>query len=219
MMRFSRYGGSPNIGVFASVNENLAFVAADADPEFIRALESALGVETVSTTVAGSFVVGSLLAMNSNGAVVSGLSEPGEIATIASKIPCTPLNGPNSAAGNNILVNDKAALVSEVLTDAEVKLIQDVLGVECVRGSIAGCNTVGTVCSVTNKGGVCHADASDDEVAMLNDLFKVEFQRTSVNHGIRYVGAGILSNSKGALVGDETTPIEMGRIEEGLALY
>jgi translation initiation factor 6 len=33
------------------------------------------------------------------------------------------------------------------------------------------------------------------------------------------VGAGIVANSKGALVGDETTPIEMGRIEDGLVLY
>lgn len=219
MMRFSRYGGNPNIGVFAAVNEDLAFIAADTDSEFVRAVESALGVETVLTTVAGSFVVGSLLVMNSNGAVVSGLSDQAEVDRIDAKIPCTLLQSANSAAGNNILVNDNAALVSEVYTEEEVAVIQDALGVECVRGSIAGCTTVGTICCVTNKGGVCSTDATDDEVEFLQDLFKVEFQRTSVNHGVRYVGAGILANSKGALVGDETTPIEMGRIEEGLALY
>lgn len=219
MMRFSRYGGNPNIGVFAAVNEDLAFIAADTDSEFVRAVESALGVETVLTTVAGSFVVGSLLVMNSNGALISGLSDQAEANRIDAKIPCHLMSGPNSAVGNNVLVNDRAALVSDFYSDDEVKVIQDALGVECVRGAIAGCSTVGTVCCVTNKGGVCHADATDEEVEFLNDLFKVEFQRTSVNHGTRVVGAGILANSKGALVGDETTPIEMGRIEEGLALY
>ena len=33
------------------------------------------------------------------------------------------------------------------------------------------------------------------------------------------VGAGLVANSKGAVVGDETTPIEMGKIEDGLLLY
>ena len=32
-------------------------------------------------------------------------------------------------------------------------------------------------------------------------------------------GSGVIANSKGALVGDATTPIEMGRIEDGLVLY
>ena len=100
-----------------------------------------------------------------------------------------------------------------------VKVISDGLGVECVRASIAGINTVGSICRATNIGCVCHADASDDEMQLIQDVLKVEPIRTTVNHGVRMVGAGILANSKGALIGDDTTPIEMGKIEEGLALY
>lgn len=66
---------------------------------------------------------------------------------------------------------------------------------------------------------MCHADASDEEVGLIGDVLKVEVNRTTVNHGSRVVGAGIIANSKGAVIGDETTPIEMGKIEEGLALY
>lgn len=54
---------------------------------------------------------------------------------------------------------------------------------------------------------------------LIMDVLKVEAIRSTVNHGARMVGAGILANSKGALIGDDTTPIEMGKIEEGLALY
>ena len=52
----------------------------------------------------------------------------------------------------------------------------------------------------------------------MREVLKVDVQRSTVNHGSKYIGAGILANSKGALVGDETTPIEMGRIEDGLSL-
>ena len=61
-MRLSRYGGNCNIGVYAAAGESLAIIAGDAEPSFVRDLETVLGVETVLTTVAGSFVVGSLTA-------------------------------------------------------------------------------------------------------------------------------------------------------------
>ena len=219
MMRLSRYGGNPNIGVFAVANESFAFVAGDAAPEFTRALESALDVKTIMTTVAGSFVVGSLVAMNSNGAVVSGLAEPRELETLGECLPCVALDDPLNAAGNNILVNDKGAIVNPCYDESVIRQISDALGVECVPSAIAGVNTVGSACKVTNKGCVCHADASDDDLALIQDILKIEAIRTTVNHGSRVVGAGIIANSKGAVVGDETTPIEMGKIEDGLVLY
>ena len=66
---------------------------------------------------------------------------------------------------------------------------------------------------------MCHADSTDEDMELIMDVLKVEAIRSTVNHGARMVGAGILANSKGALIGDDTTPIEMGKIEEGLALY
>ena len=218
-MRLSRYGGNPNIGVYAAANESIAFVAGDASPEFVKDLEEALGVKTTLTTVAGSFVVGSLLAMNSKGAVVSGLADGREIETISEFIPCFAIDDPLNAAGNNILANDSGALVNPNYSDEMVQFISDALQVEAVRATIAGFDTVGAVCKVTNKGGVCHAEASDEELQLIQDVLKVEATRTSVNHGSRILGAGILANTKGALVGDDTTPIEMGKIEDGLVLY
>jgi len=218
-MRFSRYAGNPNIGVFAVANESVSFIAGDADPLFVKDVEEALQVETHLTTVAGSFVVGSLVVMNSNGAVVSGLSDEKELAEIRKSLPVFALDDALNAAGNNILANDKGALVNPEYSDKVVKAISDALGVECVPASIAKVNTVGSVCKVTNTGCICHADASDEDLALIKDVLKVEAQKTSVNHGSRMVGAGVLANSKGALVGDITTPIEMGKIEDGLNLY
>ncbi len=220
MMRFSRHSGNPNIGVFAAVNESLAFTSADASPEFVRALEEALGVKTIKTTVAGAHVIGSLMAINSNCAVVSGLADSREVEVIEEHIPCFLLDDSLNAAGNNILVNDHGAIISPDYGHEMAKPLSDALGVEVVFSSIAGCNTVGSVCKATNKGCVCHMDTSDEEVDLIKDVLKVqEVVRTSVNHGSRMVGAGLVANSKGAVVGDETTPIEMGKIEDGLLLY
>jgi len=219
MMRLSRCGGTPNIGVHASVNEGLALVAANSAPGFVRDIETILGVETILTTVSGSFVIGSLVRMNSNGAVVSGMIETAELERIKERISVTVLPDKVNAAGNNILANDKGAIINPELSKGMEKRISDALGTEVVRSSVGGYNTVGSACVASNKGCLCCVSATEEDIALIRDVLKVEAKKGSVNHGSRHVGAGILCNSKGALVGDETTPIEMGKIEDGLVLY
>lgn len=215
-MRLSRVSGTPNIGVSAVASEGLAIITPDADAQFQTDLEEVLGVKVIRTPVAGSHVVGSLVALNSNGAVVSGLAEEPELALIRKELPVVLLPDKYNAAGNNVLVNDRGAIVSPDLDKRSVREIEDVLKVEVVKGTVAGCSTVGSLCRATNKGCVCTTDATDDDVQVIREVLGVDVQRTTVNHGSRYVGSGILANSKGALVGDGTTPIEMGRIEDGL---
>jgi translation initiation factor 6 len=219
MMRLSRCNGTPNIGVYASVNESLSLVAANSAPGFVHDIEAALGVETILTTVSGSFVVGSLVRMNSNGAVVSGLIESTELDRIKERINVTVLPGKVNAAGNNILANDKGAIINPELSVRSQKIIEEALGVETVRSAIGGYETVGSACVATNKGCLCNVNATAEDIALLTDVLGVEVKKGSVSHGSRHVGAGILSNSKGAVVGDESTPIEMGKIEDGLNLY
>ncbi|MDR1690777.1 MAG: translation initiation factor IF-6 [Candidatus Methanoplasma sp.] len=219
MMRLTRFGGTPNIGVYASANESLSLIAANSTPGFVRDTEAVLGVETILTTVSGSFVIGSLIRMNSNGAVVSGLIESTELDRIKDRINVTVLDDKVNAAGNNILANDKGAIINPELSRSTERKIADALGVEVVRSAIAGYGTVGSACVATNKGCLCNVDATEEDIKLLQDVLKVEAKKGSVNHGSKHVGAGILCNSKGALVGDETTPIEMGKIEDGLVLY
>ena len=219
-MRLSRTAGTFNIGVSAVANESLAFTSPDVDDQFLRDLEEALGVKPFKTTVGGSHVTGSLIAMNSNGAAVSGLAEEAELEIIRKQIPIVLLPDYINAAGNNILVNDRGAVVNPDFPDSILKQLEELFGVEVVRSAIAGCNTIGSLCKCNNKGCVCTIDATDDDVELLKEVLKVqEVQRTTVNHGSKYVGSGVIANSKGALVGDATTPIEMGRIEDGLVLY
>jgi len=218
-MVLSRFGGNPNIGVFSAACETVSFMSPDADPDYVRTVETALGVETCLTSVAGSFVVGSLVAMNSNGAVISGLADGIEVRTISKHLPVFLLRGVNNAAGNNILANDNGAAVNPDLDDTTIKGIERTLGVKCVRASVAGIKTVGAACRATNKGAVCHQDATDAEVAVIADILGVDVKRTTLNHGSKLLGPCLLANSKGAVVGDETTPIEMGRLEDALNLF
>jgi translation initiation factor 6 len=54
---------------------------------------------------------------------------------------------------------------------------------------------------------------------LLKSALHVPVMITTANYGAAQVGACIVANSHGAVVGARTTPIEIGRIEEGLGLY
>jgi len=42
---------------------------------------------------------------------------------------------------------------------------------------------------------------------------------TTANYGTAQIGACLVANSKGAVFGTRTTPIEIDRIQDGLGLY
>jgi translation initiation factor 6 len=216
MLRLSSYLGNPYIGVYCVANESLALVPFDAPEALVSDISEALGCEVMNATLASTNILGALAAMNSYGGIVSGMAPLAEMRPLRKKLPFKRIKDKLNACGNNILVNDNAALVNEELSDSAVKQIKEALQVEVVQGSIAGYNTVGSVCAVTNKGILCHPATSKEEMKMLSDLFKVPAAIGTLNYGAPVIGASLIANSKGAAVGFRSTPIELGRVEDAL---
>ena len=123
-----------------------------------------------------------------------------------------------NAAGNDILVNDNGALVHPDLMEKSLEDIKKTLGVPVYRGTIGSLKTVGMAAVVTNKGLLCHPKVSEEEKMLLKKIFNVDVMIGTVNHGSPVIGSGLVANSKGAIIGNLTTGIEMGRIEEALGL-
>ncbi|UCE81024.1 MAG: translation initiation factor IF-6 [Methanobacteriota archaeon] len=219
MLRLGDLNGNPHIGVYCAASEDIAIVAEPVERKFLEDLREVLRVEIALTTVAGSSVVGSLVALNSNGAVLSNLAEESEIDKMPPSLNIRFMPDRINAAGNNILVNDRAACVHPAASKGTVRMLEDVLDVEVQKRSIAGIDTVGSVCIVTSKGLLCHPQTGEDEVRALSDLFGVPATVATLNYGTPYLGACAVANSKGAYVGTRSTPIELGRVEDGLMLY
>jgi len=53
MERTITFAGDPNIGVFARVVGNIAIIPPDSTPEFRQAVQEALQVEVIETTIQG----------------------------------------------------------------------------------------------------------------------------------------------------------------------
>ncbi len=216
MMKLSSYYGSPYIGVYCVANESVSMVPPDAPEALIRDIREGMGVDVIRTMIAGTNILGAFVAMNSYGAVMTNMASSDETALMGEHLPVLRVKDRLNAYGNNILVNDNAALVNPELSKAAMKLIKDTLQVEVEQGTVAGHKTVGSVCVATNKGIVCHPSSTKEEMDLMRSLFKVPVSVGTLNYGAPVIGACLIANSKGAVIGFRSTPIELGRVEDAL---
>ncbi len=213
------FGGSPYLGVFVRANERAAIAPPSLSGALEREIERVLGVSTVRTTVDDSELVGALVAGNSHGFVVGDAVDAAERKAIESIARVTLVRHRLNAMGNNVLANDSGALVHAEFSNDVVAAIGRALGVPAERGTVAGLATVGMAGVATNKGAVLHPKATAGEAAKVEELLRVPVHRSSANFGVPVVGACLVANSRGVILGRPTTPVEIVHIQEGLALF
>ncbi len=221
MLRKYHVEGNSFIGIVATANESIAILPSiPAVESLIPMVKEVLGVEEViQTSVDGSYLVGAFVSMNSNGAVVYPLMNKNELKNITKVLPVAVLTDRYNAAGNNILVNDHGALVHPSFNDATIERISKTLDVPVRKGTVAGFNTVGSAAVVTNKAAICHPHTTEIEMDVMREILQVDVSLCTANYGSGLLGACMMANTKGAILGEESTPIEMGKVEEGLKLY
>lgn len=218
MLRKLDINGNPYIGVYCHANEEFAIVPPEFTKDMISQIEEGLDVEVVQTTMANSSIIGVLVCSNSYGMIVTNFAEDRELKVFKERLNILYIRDVLNAVGNNILANDKFAIIHPDIKKETIIEIEDTLGVEVLRGKIAGQKTVGAAGVVTNNGLLCHPHASKHELDLLTKRFKVNAAIGTANYGVPLVGACAIANTKGAIVGSTTTPIELGRIEEALGL-
>ncbi len=217
MLKRMNLTGSPNLGVYISVNDEVAIVPFNLSTEVEDIIKETLEVDTIKTSIAGCNLNGALAVGNSNGFVVSPYINEKELQTLEDAgLNVSLMPGKYTAVGNIIAANDHGAIIGPKVGEKAVKVIEDTLKVPVEISSIADSNIIGSSSLVTNKGFLVHRDASYEELDFVEEVFKVEGNIGTVCKGMPLVGACGIANSQGAIVGESTTGPEMARLEESL---
>ena len=212
------YGGSPYLGVYLRVGESCAIAPRSLDRSLERDLERLLGVRVVRTSVFDSEVVGAMVAANSRGVVVGDAVDDDERRGLEAVAPVSVVPNRRNAMGNNILTNDFGALVHPEFPDEVVSAIGQALAVRAERGTIGGLGTVGMAGVATNRGVVVHPKATEREASFVGEVLRVPVHRSTANFGVPVVGACLVANSRGLIVGRPTTPVEIVHLQDGLQI-
>jgi len=217
MLQLLDFNENPNLGVFCRANDDVVFLRKGLSKKVENIIVDALGAKIVELTIADASIIGSLLVFNSRGAVVTDFVDKESIKVIERQgFDVCVIDDRLNAAGNDILVSDKGALVHPDMKDESISNMEKVFGVPVYRGTIGSLKTVGMAAVVTNKGLLCHPKVTDEEKLALEKVFDVNVMIGTVNHGTPLIGSGLVANTRGAIIGNLTTGIEMGRIEEAL---
>lgn len=205
------YRGDTNVGFYATATNSYTVL-----PQNFDRKEYMPG-KTVRTRIAGTNLVGLFTAGNSNCLLLPESVKDRELEKVKeSGIEYHVLESVENALGNVILANDTGALISEEMADYREE-IAEVLGVEVETGSMAGISNPG-VCGVANSNGaLIHRDASEQEAENVKNVLGVEkVDIGTINTGSPYLGSGMVLNDSFALVGENTTGPEIGRIDRTL---
>lgn len=205
------------IGVYARTWDDIAILPPTAEREEVSDFQEILGVEVRKALVNNSNLLGSMTVINSNGIIVGQNGWEGGFDLKVTGRNILYLKDKINAIGNDIIANDHAALIHTGFNATSRKRIEDALGVEVIKGTIGKIKTVGSVGVVTQKGMLVTPEATEEEQEFLSGLFKVPVKAGTANFGNMYIGSSIIANSKGILVGKDTTPIELGRIDDILS--
>ena len=217
MLKRINLTGNPNLGVYISVNDEVAIVPFNLPTEMEPIMKEALEVDIIRTSIAGCNLNGVLSTGNSNGFVVSPHTTDREMEILEDAgLNVARLPGKYTAVGNILAVNDYGAMAGPNIKEETIKVIEDTLKVPVKIYQFADSKIVGSASIVTNKGALLHRDTLSNELEFVEEFFKVEGNIGTVCKGMPLVGACGIANSNGVMVGENTTGPEMARIEEAL---
>lgn len=214
--------GNPHIGVFITASEKWALIPEGAPDKVELALRRNLGTEVVRVSIGESPLLGILCVMNSRGLLLGNLAREEEVERIKKAVGDALVvemldEVRENALGNLILTNDSTAIVSSLMPPPTRTKIADTLDVEVVQTKLGGSNFIGALGVATTRGVLLSPVLSDEEVNMVISLMKVPKGGIgTVNRGNVFIKSGIVANSRGALVGFDTTGVEMMRIQASL---
>lgn len=212
--------GNDYIGAFSVSSDSFTILGGSPKQSSRSMIEENLKTKTVETLINGSDLVGIYCVVNSSHMLIPEMAYEPEIKNLEGQldgVSVSILRSDLNALRNNILANDKIALVNPNYSSADLKLIGEMLDVEAIRMSIGGFETVGANNILTNKGITLNNKVSEAEEDSLKKIFHRVSQSTA-NLGSLSIGLCTVANSSGLLAGTATTGFEIANIADGLSL-
>ncbi len=212
--------GNDYVGAFAVATDSYALIAERIGARYEHVIEEVLRKKIARVSINGSDLIGIYVAANSHALLLPELAYRNEADLAARQLDdvnVAVLETGLNALRNNILANDKIAIINPMYSSSEAKIIGDNMGVEVIRMGIGGFSTVGANNILTNKGMVMNNRVSGEEEEALRKLVSSVSQSTA-NMGSLSIGLCTIANSEGIIAGSSTSGYEIANMEDGLGL-
>lgn len=132
-----------------------------------------------------------------------------EYEVIESKLTCF---------GNNLLIGKYNILANPEYSDVQLKKISEIFKIQVKVLKLDDMTTVGNliVYNPEKKKGLISNDLTDESIEEISKFLDLELTPCSVNMGGQFLGAGIVCNKNGFIIGSASGAAEITTAEEGL---
>ena len=206
--------GSIYTGLFGITNDKVCFLPASVEEKNEKIVASTLDVKTVRTNLYGSPLLAVFAKMNNKYAYLPTFANPKEIEAIEKEIKVKMIKT-DQALGNLIELNDTAAIVSKIIAQSTIKELEST-GLAVLQINIGKTEITGSSIVTTNNGFLVNPFVTKEEAVKLEEILKVKGGSSTANTGDYLVRNSVLANTKGMVLGEQTTPYEINKIEEAL---
>ncbi len=215
-----RIFGNPNIGIYICTSNKYALVPKGVTSQVKEKVSNVLSVEVFEAQIARTPLLGVFAVCTDRLVLVPSIIRDDELNELREVgLDVRVIDVKHTALGNVILHNSKAMMLSEELSDNEVKEIVNILGFsKYMKRKLANMTAIGSAAVITDRGAVVHPDVSDEELNLISKFFEVNADIATVNFGVAFIKTGLVANNYGALVGERTTGPEIMRIMKALGI-
>lgn len=175
----------------------------------IEKIERVLGVKCVVSRALATNLVGLFCAGNSRGIIVPSALYEFERENLEAHFRVLTLDSRYTAIGNLVLINDNGCVVSKLLKK-HAEEIAEFFGIPCevYEGSE---RLIGAIAVANNRGCVAGKKINHSQIER---VLKVSVGYSTANFGSVHAGSCIITNSRGFVVGETTTGVELNQIKE-----
>jgi len=215
------FHGDSNVGLYGIATDKYCILGNVVLEKDVKKVKEVLDVPVIQMNLYGTPLVGIFGVATSDKLLLPNVVFDSELKELKKKLPkgveVYVMHTENSALGNNIVINDKAMIISTAFSKEEVKALKEIFPKHKIeQKDLSELNVPGSCGIVTNKGALFSQNLDDDEVKAVEKLFKMEIGIGTANMGNALVKSAILANSNGFIFGANTSGYEAARIDESL---
>ncbi|MGM5483352.1 MAG: translation initiation factor IF-6 [Nanobdellota archaeon] len=202
--------GSSNVGIFAYTSDNFCLVGKSLSDEEADKISKALAVPIHFMTIGKSNQLGALINGNSKGIIVPEIITEEEKSYLDElEISYKIIDTKYTALGNNIICNDNYMFYNPEMEENAIKEIKQFLGIEGEALYLEDWEAISAILAINDKGGIIQKNVTEKIKKHIEDKLGIKLEYGTVNFGSHIVGGGVIVNSKGLVIGEESAGIEI----------
>ncbi|PIO00346.1 translation initiation factor IF-6 [archaeon CG10_big_fil_rev_8_21_14_0_10_43_11] len=201
------FNGNPNIGLLGFLTNEFLILGAGITVDE-KHLKKALGVDILQTRIAGTDVVGLFLNGTEKKVLVPDILFDHELDALKQHLTVEVIKTRHTALGNNLIVTPQKILANR---DMEKPVITKLGAKPFFFGDT---HVIGVASAHNSQAMIVTPDATAQHIAFLEKELGLTVGIGTTNFGNKMVGAGILVNDTGMLVGTSTSGPEFMRLKE-----